>query len=255
MEPFRNLLTSKESFKWSQDLQNSFEAAKTEIASQIQYGVKTYVEGKPTALVTDWSRTGIGYVLVQKHCRCMGLAINCCNTGWRIVCIGSRFLTKTEANYSAVKGELLGVVWALEKTKLWTLGDKQLTLFTDHKPLLGLLGNRSMDDIPNPELQRLAEKTLRWNLQVCHVPGLENCVSDALSRYPWSPKEEGEFNVVEDIGEVATMDLDFVSTADIKDAAVSDDEVRKVMSLVSEGKYDDYSWKTLSLHGPDIKGF
>ena len=98
MEPFRNLLTSKEQFTWNQSLQNAFEAAKIEIASQIQYGVKTYVPGKATALVTDWSRTGIGYVLMQKHCRCMGLALNCCNTGWRIVCIGSRFLSKAEAN-------------------------------------------------------------------------------------------------------------------------------------------------------------
>ena len=116
MESFRNLLTSKSPFMWSQDLQDTFEYAKKEIADQIQYGVKTYVAGRPTALVTDWSKTGIGYILIQKHCRCTGLVVNCCNTGWRIICIGSRFLTKTEQNYSAVAGEPLGVTWAIEKT-------------------------------------------------------------------------------------------------------------------------------------------
>ena len=61
----------------------------------------------------------------------MGLSLNCCSTGWKGICIGSRYLTKTEQNYSAVDGELLAVVFALEKTKLWTLGDTNLNIFTD----------------------------------------------------------------------------------------------------------------------------
>ena len=56
MEPFRDLLKSKQGFEWNQELQNKFEAAKSEIVQQIQYGVQTYVKGHPTALVTDWSK-------------------------------------------------------------------------------------------------------------------------------------------------------------------------------------------------------
>ena len=116
MELIRNLLNSKEKFHWNQGLQDSFEHAKREIAGQIELGVKTYIPGKPTALVTDWSRSGIGYVLLQKHCKCTGLVVNCCEMGWKKIWKGISFLTPTESNYAAVVGEMLGVAWALEKT-------------------------------------------------------------------------------------------------------------------------------------------
>ena len=132
----------------------------------------SYVPGRSTALVSDWSKTGIGYTLQQKHCKCTGMALNCCTTGWKVVCIGSRFLTKSEGNYAAIEGELLGVLFALEKTRLWTVGDKQLYIFTDHKPLVGLLMNKNIDDISTSKLQRMVERTRKWNLNVHHVPGL-----------------------------------------------------------------------------------
>ena len=152
MEPFRDLLKSKQGFEWNQELQNKFEAAKSEIVQQIQYGVQTYVKGHPTALVTDWSKTGVGYVLMQKHCRCTGLVLNCCSTGWKCVSIGSRFLSKAEENYAAIEGEMMGIVYALEKTKMWTLGDENLNIFTDHKPIVGMMTNKNVDDIPNTRL-------------------------------------------------------------------------------------------------------
>ena len=115
MEPFRNLLNSKEKFHWNQALQDSFECAKREITAQVEQGVKTYVQGKPTGLVTDWSRSGIGYILMQKHCQCSGMVVNCCEQGWKTIAIGSRFLTDAESKYAEIVGELLGIAWALEK--------------------------------------------------------------------------------------------------------------------------------------------
>ena len=75
-------------------VQTDFAFGKAENARQIQYGVMTYMSGKATTLVADLSRTGIGYALMQNKCRCMRLAFNCCNTGWWIVYIESRFFKK-----------------------------------------------------------------------------------------------------------------------------------------------------------------
>ena len=79
----------------------------------------------------------------------------------------------------------MGIHWALDRKRMWTLGNPNLFIFTDHKPLIGLLQNKSFDDIDNPRLARFVQRTLRWKFHICHVKGLDNVSSDALSRYPW----------------------------------------------------------------------
>ena len=58
----------------------------------------------------------------------------------------------------------------------------------DHKPLVGLLSNRSLADITNLLQLLLVEKTMGWNFSVKHFAGVSNLACDALSRYPWSEK-------------------------------------------------------------------
>ena len=53
---------------------------------------------------------------------------------------------------------------------------------TDHKPLLGVLNNRSLESIDNPRLVRLKEKTLGWRFRIIHIPGRKLVGPDALSR-------------------------------------------------------------------------
>ena len=68
--PFRDLLKPSTEFIWNQDLQNSFEQSKTQIIQAVEDGVRIYDPRKDTALCTDWSKTGIGFVLMQKECDC-----------------------------------------------------------------------------------------------------------------------------------------------------------------------------------------
>jgi hypothetical protein len=78
------------------------------------------------------------------------------------------------------EGEFLGVTWALEKTSYHNLGCDQLLVLVEHKPLIGLLINRELEDISNPRLER----TMRWQFRIEHVAGAKNFRTDALSRYP-----------------------------------------------------------------------
>ena len=89
-------------------------------------------------LRTDWSTTGIGYYLSQKHCDCTEIIPDCCDNGWRITLAGSRFLKSAETRYAPIEGECLGVQWSLEDTKYFTLGCDVLIVVVDHKPLVGL---------------------------------------------------------------------------------------------------------------------
>ena len=55
---------------------------------------------------------------------------------------------------------------------------------TDHKPLLNILNDRSLADIPNRRLMNLKEKTLSYRFKIVHVPGRKHLGPDAASRYP-----------------------------------------------------------------------
>ena len=139
---------------------------------------------KRTCLRTDWSKTGIGFWLLQKHCSCTNQSPGCCVNGWRITLASSRFLKPAERNYAPVEGEALGVAWGLEQTKYFTMGCNNLLVVTDHSPLIKVLGDRRLDEINNPRLFRIKERTLMWRFDIEYQPGKSNTVSDALSRYP-----------------------------------------------------------------------
>ena len=71
---------------------------------------------RPTCLRPTWSRKGIGYFLLQKHCNCSGNLPKCCENGWRVALASSRFLSDMESQYAAVEGEALAITWGLEQT-------------------------------------------------------------------------------------------------------------------------------------------
>ena len=70
MAPFRKFLSPKVPFEWTESLQKTFEESKVNIVEAIKEGVKIYDVRRPTCLITDWSKKGVGYHLAQKHCKC-----------------------------------------------------------------------------------------------------------------------------------------------------------------------------------------
>jgi hypothetical protein len=98
--------------------------------------------------------------------------------------MGSRFTHPAESRYAPIEGEALAVAVALEKARHFVLGCSDLTIATDHKPLLKIFGDRSLDQIGNTRLRNLKEKTLPYRFRMIHIPGVKNRTPDALSRYP-----------------------------------------------------------------------
>ena len=206
MQPFRNLLKKGSKFEWTVELQKLFEEAKQHIVELVKEGVRIFDMTKPTCLATDWCRQGVGFFLMQKHCTCSGPIVpTCCATGWKLVFAGGKFTTPAESRYAPVEGEALAVVVALYKAKHFVLGCEKLTVATDHKPLLKVLGDRQLCEMENPRLTNLKEKAMYFKFDIVHVPGRFHKGPDAMSRVPKDNMQ----------GEVATI-LEGASTKDLR---------------------------------------
>ena len=189
MEPFRQLLKPGTPFHWDERLNALFEECKTVIVSEIKHGVQIFDKTKPTCLATDFSKSGIGFWLFQKHCTCVNEEPFCCRTGWKITLVGSRFTHPAESRYAPIEGEALAVADALDKCRYFVLGCNNLVIAVDHKPLLKVFLNRSLEDIGNSRLRNLKEKTLRYRFRMIHIPGAKHKAADGVSRYPTAPPE------------------------------------------------------------------
>ena len=61
MEPFRCFLSPKTKFKWDDTLDSIFEKSKECIIDAIKEGVQIFDPSKPTSLMSDWSKAGVGF--------------------------------------------------------------------------------------------------------------------------------------------------------------------------------------------------
>ena len=160
MAPFKPLLSPKTRFRWDYILEDAFQRSKMEIVKAIEEGVRIFDPERVTCLSPDYSETGIGYFLYQKYCHCPSVITTCCQDGWRITLAGSRFLDKAERNYWPVEGESLAVAWALEDTRFFTMGCRDLHIQTDHSPLVKLFGDRTLDEVSNKRLINFIQRAM-----------------------------------------------------------------------------------------------
>ena len=190
MLPFRNLLKPGIPFIWNNHLDDLFTESKSIIVQEISDGVEIYDKSKPTCLATDWCKDGLGFWLLQKHCTCKDITPLCGKSHWKVTLVGSRFTTGAESRYAPIEGEALAVVDSLRKSRHFVLGCSDLIVAVDHKPLLKVFSDRSLEDINNPRLLNLKEKTLQFRFRMMHIPGVRHAAADAVSRHPISKAEE-----------------------------------------------------------------
>ena len=103
---------------------------------------------------------------------------------WKLILAISRFTSDTESRYTPVEGEALAMVFALDSTRMFTLGNPNLFVGTDHKPLISIMGPKNLVDIKNPRVRSLKEKTLMYSFDIKHVPRIKNKGPDTTLRYP-----------------------------------------------------------------------
>ena len=124
---------------------------------------------EPFELAIDASDVGVGAVLSQKDPE--GTV--------HPVAYFSKKLTGPQTRYSTIEKETLGLILALEHFEVYLSGScAPIKVFTDHNPLKFI--NKFKNK--NQRLVRWSIFLQEWNLEICHIPGSENRVPDALSR-------------------------------------------------------------------------
>ena len=81
---------------------------------------------------------------------------------------------------------------ACEKFSLYILG-KRISIETDHKPLIPLLGHKRLDNLP-PRALHFRLRLMRFDYSIEHTPGKFLCTADALSRSPL-PNQPDKYTV------------------------------------------------------------
>ena len=120
------------------------------------------------------------------------------------------------------------MAWALEHSRFFTLGCDNLEVVTDHKPLTKILGDRTRDEIHNPRLFRVKQRTLPWRFSIVHLPGDTNSAADAISRYPTTHDPEAQIFSEEEEAEVSAIKFSMQS-----DLTVSWDDIQLGSSVSS----------------------
>ena len=139
-----------------------------------------YNPTKPLVVACDASPYGLGAVLA--HVMPDGFE--------RPASFASCTLTPAEKNYSQLDREALAVVFATKKFHLFLYG-KRFTLYTDHKPLLGIFGpSRGVPQITSPRRQRWILTMATYEFDLKHCPGGLNGNADGLSRLPLPSTKE-----------------------------------------------------------------
>ena len=247
MQPFRHLLKPKTPFRWTPELSSIFQESKDVIINEMKEGVRLFQPSRPTCLVTDWSTSGLGFCLLQKYCLCDSRTPICCREGWKLCLVGSRFAHDPETRYAPIEGEALAVAYALHQTRYYIEGCPDLTVATDHKPLVGILNDRSMNDIANRRLLNLKEKTLPYKFNLIHISGKRNAGADAASRYPASLLATSDsfmddtFELAGDSAVLASVSSSLYAITNvvtwdmIREATTSDETLQELQQLIVEG--------------------
>ena len=212
-KPLRDLLSAKNSWSWGPDQDRAFQEVKEELSRPTVLAL--YSPQVETKVSADSSSFGLGAVLLQRQTS---------DSAWKPVAYGSRALTETEGRYAQVEKEALACTWAAEKFSDYLLG-KHFTMETDHKPLVSLLGNKNLDNLP-PRVLRFRLRLSRFLYSVEHVPGKSIYTADTLSR-SLAPSTESD-------GAVSSRDVNCFIDAIITSLPASTDRLQTYKAAQEE---------------------
>lgn len=170
-KPLRDLLKKDVGWCWGPAQEAAFRDVKEELVSDRVLAI--YNPERETVISADASSYGLGAVLLQRQ-----------PTGeLRPVAFASRSMTETECRYAQIEKEALATTWAFEHWQDLLVGMPDITVETDHKPLVPLFSTKLIDELP-VRIQRFRMRLMRFKFKIQHVPGKLLYTADTLSRSP-----------------------------------------------------------------------
>ena len=262
MNPFRELLKptraiGKQVF-WDKDLQIIFSETQAKLCELVSKGLTYYDVHRKTIVITDWSQAGIGFVMMQKHCKCKdnGESSLCCEKGWNPVLCHSRHLAEKEMRFRPIEGEALAVDWALKKGRLFLQGNDNFDIVVDHKPLVKIFGDKPLHEIENPLLQTFKERSLAFTFKMRYIKGIKNH-ANTLSRYPVNEPDEEDIEGTEKCHAIMiavvekSTEIVAITIQKVKDAIQTDDQYKQLYKVISDSSFAEEKSNEL----PQLKEF
>ena len=165
--PLLELLRKGCRWQWSADKQTAFETLREMFAHSIHLVHPDHQ--LPYIINSDASSRAIGAILMQ-HSK---------DGNINIVSTASRVLTPAEQRYTTCELELLAIVYALSKFRIYIYGSKVI-LNTDNRALTFL----DRCAITSNRVARWSLEIQSYDLVINHVKGVDNYLADVLSRNP-----------------------------------------------------------------------
>ncbi|XP_072938403.1 uncharacterized protein [Epargyreus clarus] len=169
MQPLYKLLKDRVKWHWGKEEEEAFEKAKSQLTSDLT--LVHYNLERELIMLCDSSDYGLGAMLVHKMS----------DGTERPVIMSSRTLQDHERRYAQIDKEALAIMFGLKKFRQYLLGRK-FTIYTDHKPLLGIFGpEKPIPDLVSARMLRWALTLNTFNYTLCYRPGKEMGNVDSLN--------------------------------------------------------------------------
>ena len=171
-KPLYALLRKNTRFKWDKKCQEAFDTLKNKIINAPVLGLPDIKDPHNSYHVyCDASARGFGGYLSQLI-----------NGERKIIAYYSKSVPKHQANWPATKLEFVGLYHCLKNWKIYLQGARKFKVFTDCKALLNF---DTIFSKGNAAMQRKLANLSGFNMEIVHISGESNIISDALSRYPY----------------------------------------------------------------------
>lgn len=222
LHPLHMLLRKGTPWNWKQEQAEAFQRSK-ELLTKANLLVH-FDSSKEIVLACDASPYGIGAVLAHRMV----------DGSERPIAYASRTLAPAEKNYSQVEKEGLSVVFGVRKFHQYLYGTR-FTVYTDHKPLLGLFDeNKPIPTMAAERIRRWALTLSAYEYTIQYKPGKNHGNADALSRLPLKKSVE-----VPKLGNTILL-LDHLETTPVTAEKISewtrrDPLMARVLEYIAQG--------------------
>ena len=146
-EPLRRLTEKDAVFIWESPQAEAFDRIKNMLTQAPL--LKYYDVSREVTIQCDASEKGLGATLLQDE---------------QPVAYASRALTQAERNYAQIEKEALAIVFACERYDQYLHGREEITVQSDHKPLIPIF-RKPIHKAPK-RLQRMLLHLQKYNLAV-----------------------------------------------------------------------------------------
>lgn len=215
-----NLLKSGVKFVWDTHCSKAFEESKRSLLNA--EFLEFYDPKKPIVVVSDASGYGLG-----------GVIAHVVDNVEKPICFTSFSLNQAQRKYPILHLEALALVCTVKKFHKYLYG-QEFTVFTDHKPLVGIFGKNGQHSIYVTRLQRYVLELSIYDFNIQYRPSAKMGNADFCSRFPMEQLVPNEYDVdhVRSINFSKDFPIDYKMIAK---ATKTDEFLQNILTFMKNG--------------------